>query len=77
MTKFQIFNLIVQRDMRLNLQMAHTSLEIAETSRRIAEASMKDSASMKTIAILTMVFLPGTAVAVRIPRLPSKPPSKN
>lgn len=40
-----------------------TNLEIAESSRRMTEAAMQDSASMKTIAILTMVFLPGTAVA--------------
>lgn len=51
-----ISNLILQRNQEMNL-------EIAESSRRIAEATMSDSASMKTIAILTMVFLPGTAVA--------------
>lgn len=39
------------------------SLLIAQSTQRIAEATMNDSASMKTIAILTMIFLPGTAVA--------------
>lgn len=63
----QIFNLTIQRDSRLNLQIGRTNMEIANTSRLIAEASMRDAASMKTIAILTMVFLPGTAVAVRDP----------
>ncbi|KAK5118748.1 hypothetical protein LTR85_007954 [Meristemomyces frigidus] len=51
-----ITTLIQQRNEELNL-------DIAESSRRMTEAAMQDSASMKTIAILTMVFLPGTAVA--------------
>ncbi|GAM86186.1 hypothetical protein ANO11243_041980 [Dothideomycetidae sp. 11243] len=42
---------------------AQSNLEISESSRRMAEATLQDSASMKTIAVLTMVFLPGTAVA--------------
>jgi Mg2+ and Co2+ transporter CorA len=32
--------------------------------KKLAESSQKDSSSMKTIAILGMVFLPGTFVAV-------------
>lgn len=51
-----ITTLIQQRNEELNL-------DIAESSRRMTEAAMQDSASMRTIAILTMVFLPGTAVA--------------
>ncbi len=58
-----IFNLILQHNQAVNLSIQHANMEIAESSRRIAEATMSDSASMKTIAILTMVFLPGTAVA--------------
>lgn len=58
-----IFNLIVQHNQQVNLEIGRANVEIAESSRRIAEATMSDSASMKTIAILTMVFLPGTAVA--------------
>ena len=33
-------------------------------SKSIAEASKHDASAMKTIAVLTMVFLPGTFVAV-------------
>lgn len=58
-----IFNLIVQHNQQVNLDIGRANMQIAESSRRIAEATMSDSASMKTIAILTMVFLPGTAVA--------------
>ena len=49
-------NLIQQRNQELNLEMT-------EASYRVAEAALSDSKSMKTIAILTMVLLPGTAVA--------------
>ncbi|KAI9783434.1 MAG: hypothetical protein M1816_001408 [Peltula sp. TS41687] len=51
-----IFNYIMQRDNELNMQ-------IARSSERIAEESRRDSSSMKTIAVLTLVFLPGTYVA--------------
>lgn len=44
--------------------MGQLNLEIAQNSREIAEATLRDSSAMRTIAILTMVFLPGTAVAV-------------
>ncbi|WPG99167.1 Hypothetical protein R9X50_00197800 [Acrodontium crateriforme] len=72
-----IFNFIIQRDNKLNLQMAESSRRIAEESRRdnllnlemaaataqVAEETRQDSAAMKTIAVLTLTFLPGTAVA--------------
>lgn len=49
-------NQIAQGDARANLA-------IAEQSRRIAEDTKRDSLAMKSIAALTMVFLPGTFVA--------------
>ncbi|KAI0432432.1 hypothetical protein F5Y09DRAFT_144236 [Xylaria sp. FL1042] len=33
---------------------------MAETNRDLAEAAKRDTASMKTIAVMTMAFLPGT-----------------
>jgi hypothetical protein len=42
------------------------SLEVAKQSTKIAVASKRDSSAMKAIAVLTMVFLPATAVAVGI-----------
>ena len=51
-----INGLIQQRTQALNL-------ELTQASHRIAAATLSDSRSMKTIAILTMVLLPGTAVA--------------
>ncbi|KAI5863805.1 glycoside hydrolase family 31 protein [Durotheca rogersii] len=40
-----------------------THAELAAASRRIAEASQRDSSSMKTVAVMTMAFLPATFVA--------------
>ncbi|MCJ1366646.1 hypothetical protein MMC16_005776 [Acarospora aff. strigata] len=51
-------NLIAQADSR-------TNISIADDSKRIALDAKKDSVAMKTIAGLTMVFLPGTFTAVR------------
>ena len=53
----QIWNLIAQRDNVINQS-------IAADSRALAAASRRDSSAMKTIAVLTMAFLPGTFVAV-------------
>ncbi|KAK4546451.1 hypothetical protein LTR36_002128 [Oleoguttula mirabilis] len=72
-----ISNFIIQRDNKLNIQLAETNKKIAEESRRdnllnlemaaataqVAEETRQDSAAMKTIAVLTLTFLPGTAVA--------------
>ncbi|KAK4553843.1 hypothetical protein LTR86_009018 [Recurvomyces mirabilis] len=68
---------IIQRDNKLNIQLAESNRKIAEESRRdnllnlemaaataqVAEETRQDSAAMKTIAVLTLTFLPGTAVA--------------
>ena len=51
------FNLATQGDNR-------TNLEIAKSTKSLAEESRKDSSSMITIAVLTMVFLPGTFISV-------------
>lgn len=45
----QVFNLVTQQD--------------SETNMSIAQATKNDSAAMKTIAALTMIFLPATAVS--------------
>ncbi|KAL8745835.1 MAG: hypothetical protein Q9190_002064 [Brigantiaea leucoxantha] len=42
---------------------SRTNISIAEASRRIALETRMDSDAMKTIAALTMVYLPGTFVA--------------
>ncbi|KAI1288209.1 hypothetical protein F5Y03DRAFT_379986 [Xylaria venustula] len=51
-----IFNLIAQQDQ-------NTSIGIARDSRILAAESKRDSTSMKTLAVVTMAFLPGAFVA--------------
>ena len=53
----QVYSIISQRDSRINLL-------VAEESRKIAQATMHDSKAMKLIALLTLVFLPATMMAV-------------
>jgi hypothetical protein len=64
---------MIQRDNQLNLTIAEHSrrlnvinTEIATSSAKIAEESRRDSASMKTIAVLTLIFLPATSIAVSL-----------
>lgn len=73
-----MFSIVALRDNKLNIQLAESSRRIAEESRldnllnvklakataQLAEETRQDSAAMKTIAVLTLTFLPGTAVAV-------------
>ncbi|KAK4225314.1 hypothetical protein QBC38DRAFT_483401 [Podospora fimiseda] len=51
----------------INNHLAHTSNEInrslAESSRKIAIQTQRDSSAMKSIAVLTMTFLPATFIA--------------
>ncbi|ORY00877.1 hypothetical protein BCR34DRAFT_606119, partial [Clohesyomyces aquaticus] len=51
-----VYNYIAQRDARVQR-------ELAQSASQTALASKRDSSSMKGIAILTMVFLPGTYIA--------------
>lgn len=39
------------------------SLELAKDSRTVATASQRDSSSMKALAAVTILFLPGTSIA--------------
>ncbi|GAO16925.1 hypothetical protein UVI_02046360 [Ustilaginoidea virens] len=51
-----LYNIMSQREARLNL-------EIAGEQRRIAHASKRDSTAMKTISLMGTLFLPGTYLA--------------
>ncbi len=55
--------MIAQRD-------SITNIQIVSDSRALSDAALRDSSAMKTIAVLTTMFLPGTFVAVSyMPRL--------
>lgn len=62
--QLQIFNLMAQSDTQASINIAISSSKDNEYMQNIADATLRDSSSMKTIAILTMVFLPGTFVCV-------------
>jgi hypothetical protein len=51
-----LFNLIAKED-------SNASIELAKDSRTIVLATKHDSSSMKTVAFLTMLFLPATFFA--------------
>jgi len=60
-----------QRDSQRAQEMTNNSISIAQEARyftarskEIAEATLLDSSAMKAISILTMFFLPGTAIVV-------------
>lgn len=48
---------MARRDTRLNLS-------VAQDFRQIASSTLRDSRAMKTIAVLTLLFLPATLIAV-------------
>jgi H+/Cl- antiporter ClcA len=52
----QLYNIIAQKESKLNLEMA-------AQQRRLAHASKRDSTAMKTLSLLGAVFLPGTFLA--------------
>ncbi|KAK7740571.1 hypothetical protein SLS53_005416 [Cytospora paraplurivora] len=51
-----LYNIIAQKESKLNLQMA-------ADQRRLAHSSKRDSTSMKTISLLGTIFLPATLLA--------------
>lgn len=55
----EVYNLVAQRDNKDNLKMAKISTDIAALTK-------DDSFAMRTIAVMSITFLPGTFVAVRV-----------
>ena len=52
----KLFNIIAQKDTKLNLEMAGQQ-------RRLTHAAKRDSQSMKTLSLLGAIFLPATYLA--------------
>jgi hypothetical protein len=53
----QVYNFLAQKDARIGQKLATDSSQIARASKR-------DSSAMRGLAVLTMVFLPGTFISV-------------
>lgn len=62
-----VFDSMLLRNLHETLQMRRVNVDIGIASKRVAEATLRDAASMRTIAVMTMIFLPGTAIAVGFP----------
>jgi hypothetical protein len=67
----KVYQVVAQKNAQINIALLENSAMIAKAGkddsavmRQIAIETKKDNASMKTIAVLGMVFLPGTFVAV-------------
>ena len=56
-------NSLMRSESRVQSEIAETTVKETQISREIAELTRKDNHSMKTIALVTMVFLPGTFIA--------------
>ena len=56
-------NMMVFAQQQLSQQDQKTSITIAEASKAIAEETKKDGSSMKTLALVTMFFLPATTLS--------------
>jgi len=55
---------MAQRDNDLNHETAESSRKTAERSLEVSENTKRDSAYMRNIAMVTLIFLPGTFMAV-------------
>ncbi|KAK1756347.1 hypothetical protein QBC47DRAFT_460190 [Echria macrotheca] len=58
-----LYSLISQRDTRIGLTIAEQSREIAEQSKQAAFSANQESKTVRTIAVMTLVFLPTTLIA--------------
>lgn len=64
----KVYSGIAQRDSASSISIGVTSAKLAETSQQVAIATSRDSAIMRVITAVTVVFLPGTFTAVSTSR---------
>jgi hypothetical protein len=60
----QVNSNIAQRDSANSISIAETGTRLAATSHQVAIATSRDSAVMRVITAVTVVFLPATFTAV-------------
>lgn len=58
--------MISQSDNRISRQQNLDNMTLTQASVAIANASKKDSSAMKTLAVVSTVFLPGTFISVSL-----------
>ncbi|KAK8034543.1 hypothetical protein PG993_009538 [Apiospora rasikravindrae] len=57
------WNYIARKDIKTNLGIAESTMQTTNLTVEISKAAQRDSSHMRSIAVLTMAFLPGTFVA--------------
>jgi hypothetical protein len=62
----KVFNFIAQHDAQATIVLAEQSTTIIKQSNTIAQATLSDSTAMRTIATMTLIFLPATFICVSI-----------
>ncbi|KAK4167952.1 hypothetical protein QBC43DRAFT_297201 [Cladorrhinum sp. PSN259] len=58
-----LFSFLTHQDSTANIALANASTKFAAASAKFTEAAHRDASSMKTIAVLTMGYLPATFLA--------------
>jgi heme/copper-type cytochrome/quinol oxidase subunit 2 len=61
--ELQLFNLIAREDTKASIELTKTSKRLTEANLAVARAAKNDSGAMKTISVMTMLFLPATFIA--------------
>jgi Mg2+ and Co2+ transporter CorA len=59
----QLFSLIARADAKVSIELTETSKALTEANLAVAREAKDDSGAMKTISIMTMLFLPATYFA--------------
>lgn len=62
----QAWGFYAREDNKLNLQLSRVNTELARTGTELTQDMKRDSTQMRSIGLLTMVFLPLSTVAVSI-----------
>jgi len=64
-SKLQLYNLIAQKESKLNLLMAGEQIRMAGEQKKLAIAAKRDTTTTKALSLLGTIFLPGAFLAVR------------
>ncbi|KAK8127361.1 hypothetical protein PG984_008469 [Apiospora sp. TS-2023a] len=66
LTMQTLWNHFAQEDNQINMSFNRTNTQLSVTNKEISQSMQDDSSQMKFIALLTMVFLPISTMAVRV-----------
>jgi hypothetical protein len=63
----KVWNHFAREDNKLNLHLSRVNTQLARTNTTLTQDMKQDSSQMRSIALLTMIFLPLSTVAVSLP----------